>query len=147
MGNLRAPPIAAPGPRKRAEKAQVPLGARVKHNGWEKGVSRIGFLSQAYVYDMLSIGTHMPALYVEKIPDDLYQALRKRARENRKSIAAEVISLLERNVPTAKELQRRREFYRRMAELRARQPERQSNRCCRCRIPRCHQELCRQVPG
>jgi plasmid stability protein len=65
----------------------------------------------------------MPALYVEKIPDDLYQALRKRARENRKSIAAEVISLLERNVPTAKELQRRREFYRRMAELRARQPE------------------------
>jgi plasmid stability protein len=65
----------------------------------------------------------MPALYVEKIPDDLYQALRKRARENRKSIAAEVISLLERNVPTAKELQRRREFYRRMAKLRARQPE------------------------
>jgi len=65
----------------------------------------------------------MPALYVEKIQDDLYQALRKRARENRKSIAAEVISLLERNVPTAKELQRRREFYRRMAELRARQPE------------------------
>lgn len=65
----------------------------------------------------------MPALYVEKIPDDLYQALRKRARENRKSIAAEVISLLERNVPTAKELQRRREFYKRMAEFRARQPE------------------------
>jgi plasmid stability protein len=65
----------------------------------------------------------MPALYVEKIPDDLYQALRKRARENRKSIAAEVISLLERNIPTAKELQGRREFYKRMAELRARQPE------------------------
>jgi hypothetical protein len=65
----------------------------------------------------------MPALYVEKIPDDLYQALRKRARENRNSLAAEVISLLERNVPTAKELQRRREFYKRMADLRARQPE------------------------
>lgn len=65
----------------------------------------------------------MPTLYVENIPGDLYQALRKRARENRKSIAAEVISLLERNVPTAKELQARREFYRRMAELRARQPE------------------------
>jgi len=60
----------------------------------------------------------MPALYVENVPNDLYQALRKRARENRKSIAAEVISLLERNVPTAKELQRRREFYERMAELR-----------------------------
>jgi plasmid stability protein len=65
----------------------------------------------------------MPTLYVENIPNDLYQALRKRARENRKSIAAEVISLLERNVPTAKELQSRREFYKRMAELRARQPE------------------------
>jgi hypothetical protein len=65
----------------------------------------------------------MPALYVEKVPDDLYQALRKRARENRNSIAAEVISLLERNIPTAKELQRRREFYKRMADLRARHPE------------------------
>ena len=61
----------------------------------------------------------MPTLYVENIPDDLYRALRKRARENRKSIAAEVISLLERNVPTAKELQGRREFYDRMTELRA----------------------------
>jgi hypothetical protein len=65
----------------------------------------------------------MPTLYVENVPGDLYQALRKRARENRKSIAAEVISLLERNVPTAKELQQRREFYGRMMELRARQPE------------------------
>ncbi|MFZ0296355.1 MAG: hypothetical protein WAL52_22275 [Candidatus Sulfotelmatobacter sp.] len=61
----------------------------------------------------------MPTLYVENIPDDLYRALRKRARDNRKSIAAEVISLLERNVPTAKELQGRREFYDRMAEFRA----------------------------
>jgi plasmid stability protein len=65
----------------------------------------------------------MPALYVENVPADIYQALRKRARENRKSIAAEVIALLERNIPTAKELQGRREFYKRMAELLARQPE------------------------
>jgi plasmid stability protein len=65
----------------------------------------------------------MPALYVENVPDELYRALRKRARQNRKSIAAEVISLLERNIPTAKELQGRREFYKRMAELRARQPD------------------------
>ncbi len=61
----------------------------------------------------------MATLYVENIPGDLYRALRKRARENRKSIAAEVISLLERHVPTAKELQGRREFYDRMAEFRA----------------------------
>jgi len=64
----------------------------------------------------------MPALYVENVPEDLYQALRKRARENRKSIASEVISLLQRNVPTARELQGRREFYKRMAELRALDP-------------------------
>jgi hypothetical protein len=64
----------------------------------------------------------MPALYVEKIPEDLYEALRKRARENRKSVAAEVISLLQRNIPTAKELQRRRKFYKRMTELRAEPP-------------------------
>jgi plasmid stability protein len=63
----------------------------------------------------------MPTLYVENIPSDLYLALRKRARQNHKSIAAEVISLLERNIPTAKELQRRREFYAQMAELRASQ--------------------------
>jgi plasmid stability protein len=67
-------------------------------------------------------GINMPALYVENVPEDIYQALRKRARQNRKSIAAEVISLLERNIPTAKELQGRREFYKRMAELRALQP-------------------------
>jgi len=65
----------------------------------------------------------MPTLYVENIPDDLYRALRKRARENRKSIAAEVISLLERNIPTAKELQQRREFYERMRDLRHHQPK------------------------
>ena len=65
----------------------------------------------------------MPTLYVENIPDDLYRALRKRARENRKSIAAEVISLLERNIPTVKELQRRHEFYARMRDLRALPPE------------------------
>jgi plasmid stability protein len=62
----------------------------------------------------------MPTLYVENIPDDLYRALRKRAREGHKSIAAEVISLLEQNIATAKELQRRREFYERMGQLRAR---------------------------
>jgi plasmid stability protein len=65
----------------------------------------------------------MPTLYVENVPKDLYQALRKRARENRTSIAAEVISLLERNVPTLEELRRRREFYDRMAEIRGREPE------------------------
>ena len=64
----------------------------------------------------------MPTLYVENVPDDLYRALRKRARENRNSIAAEVITLLERNIPTADELRRRREFYVR-TDLRPRQSD------------------------
>jgi plasmid stability protein len=64
----------------------------------------------------------MATLYVENVPDDIYKALRKRARTNRTSIAAEVISLLEHFVPTTEELKRRREFYDRMAELRAKPP-------------------------
>jgi plasmid stability protein len=64
----------------------------------------------------------MATLYVENVPDEIYKALRKRARANRTSIAAEVISLLEHFVPTAAELKRRQEFYDRLAEFRARPP-------------------------
>lgn len=64
----------------------------------------------------------MPTLYVENIPDDLYRQLRLRARANRSSIAAEVIALLESNIPTAKEIKRREEFYRRMAKFRTTRP-------------------------
>jgi len=62
----------------------------------------------------------MPVLYVENVPDELYRGLRKRAREHRKSIAAEVISLLERDIPTAAELKRRRQFYKQMERFRSR---------------------------
>ena len=61
----------------------------------------------------------MPTLYVENVPEEVYKALRKRARENHKSIAAEVIALLRKNIPTEAELKRRREFYDRLADLRA----------------------------
>ena len=64
----------------------------------------------------------MATLYVENVPDDVYKALRKRAKANRKSIAAYVIELLVQNVPTEAELKKRREFYDRMAELRAKPP-------------------------
>ena len=64
----------------------------------------------------------MPTLYVENVPDDLYKALRERARKNRTSIAAEVIELLERFVPTAAELQRRKKVYDDLAKLRAKLP-------------------------
>jgi plasmid stability protein len=63
----------------------------------------------------------MATLYVENVPDDLYSALRDRARQHRKSLAAEVLSLLEENVPTAGELKRRRQFLRRVERLGSRQ--------------------------
>ena len=61
----------------------------------------------------------MATLYVENVPDDIYKALRTRARNHSNSIAAEVIALLKQFVPTDAELKKRREFYDRMAELRA----------------------------
>jgi plasmid stability protein len=61
----------------------------------------------------------MPVLYVENVPDELYRGLRKRAREHRKSIAAEVISLLERDIPTAVEIKRRQQFYKQMEKFRS----------------------------
>lgn len=59
----------------------------------------------------------MATLYVENVPDDLYEALRERAKRHRNSISAEVLSLLKSNVPTAAELERRKEWFNRMLEL------------------------------
>jgi plasmid stability protein len=64
----------------------------------------------------------MPTLYVENVPEDIYKALRKRARANRKSIAAEVIELLQQNIPTEDELKRRRKAFEGLARLRAMEP-------------------------
>ncbi|MGA9626058.1 MAG: hypothetical protein WBL65_20595 [Bryobacteraceae bacterium] len=64
----------------------------------------------------------MPTLYVENVPPDLYEALRMRARERRRSITAEVLALLEENVPTAKELASRRELLNQARRIRARRP-------------------------
>jgi plasmid stability protein len=62
----------------------------------------------------------MATLYVENIPDELYSALRQRARNNRNSIAAEVLSLLQQNVVTAAELKARDKFVQEIAALRTR---------------------------
>jgi plasmid stability protein len=62
----------------------------------------------------------MPTLYVENVPQALYDALRQRARENRKSISAEVLALLEDNVPTAQELARRGDLLKLARRIRAR---------------------------
>jgi len=62
----------------------------------------------------------MPTLYVENIPEDLYAALRKQAKLQRKSIAQEVISLLEAHVSTPRELERRRQLLQRAVRMSAR---------------------------
>jgi plasmid stability protein len=64
----------------------------------------------------------MPTLYVENVPEDIYQALRKRAKTKGSSMAAEVLAILRQSVPTEAELRRRKEFYERMAEFRAKHP-------------------------
>jgi plasmid stability protein len=60
----------------------------------------------------------MATLYVENVPDDLYEALRARAQDNRRSIAAEVVTLLREFVPTPEELARRREIVARLDKIR-----------------------------
>ena len=64
----------------------------------------------------------MATLYVENFPEDLYAALRKQAKSRRKSIAQEVISLLETNVSTPQELSRRRELLEKALRMSARRP-------------------------
>lgn len=60
----------------------------------------------------------MATLYVENIPDDVYSALRERARLNRNSIATEVLSLLQENVVTPSEMKARAKFVKQLELLR-----------------------------
>ncbi len=62
----------------------------------------------------------MATLYVENVPDELYEALRVFAREHRRSIAAEVLTLLEENIPTPAELERREKVFLAAARIRSR---------------------------
>jgi plasmid stability protein len=61
----------------------------------------------------------MPTLYVENVPKDRYEALRRQARNKGRSISGEIMALLEQNVPTEKELEKRREFFRFVERLHA----------------------------
>ena len=65
----------------------------------------------------------MATLYVENVPDDLYEALRSRAKSRRRSIAAEVLELLKENIPTERELKARREWVRKLLRLREQRPK------------------------
>lgn len=62
----------------------------------------------------------MPTLYVENVPKDLYEGLRARAKGHRRSISAEVLALLEENIPTQKELKARQDFLRQVERIRSR---------------------------
>lgn len=65
----------------------------------------------------------MATLYVENVPKDLYEALRGRARERHRSIAAEVLALLEESIPTQKELKARQGFLRKLGRMRSRKSQ------------------------
>ena len=62
----------------------------------------------------------MPTLYVENVPDEVYESLRALARSHENSIAAEVLTLLKENVPTEGELARRKEILKRALRIRGR---------------------------
>ncbi len=64
----------------------------------------------------------MATLYVENVPDDLYEALRKHAKRERRSIAAEVIQVLQDNFPTEEVLKRRGELLKRAREFSRHKP-------------------------
>lgn len=63
----------------------------------------------------------MATLYVENVPEDLYEALRSRAKAKRRSIAAEVLALLEENVPTEQELKERHKWVQKLVRMRKQQ--------------------------
>ena len=62
----------------------------------------------------------MPTLYVENVPEELYEAIRELARDKRTSISAEVLAVLAENVPTPRELARRKALVLRARRFRSR---------------------------
>ena len=63
----------------------------------------------------------MATLHVENVPDELYEAIRERARRKQTSIAAEVLALLQENIPSKDKLARREILIERATRLRSRQ--------------------------
>jgi plasmid stability protein len=61
----------------------------------------------------------MATLYVENVPDDLYEALRAQARRENRSISAEILEMLKDNIVTEQELSRRRQILERLEKLRS----------------------------
>jgi plasmid stability protein len=63
----------------------------------------------------------MATLYVRNVPEAQYEALRKRAKANHRSIAAEFIELLWDNVPTTPEMKARHEWIKKHARFPSKQ--------------------------
>jgi hypothetical protein len=61
----------------------------------------------------------MPTLYIARVPRKLYQSLRRSARDHRRSIAAEVLAVLEDNIPMEAVLKARQGFFRKVERLRS----------------------------
>lgn len=59
----------------------------------------------------------MATLHIKNVPDELYEALRARARQHHRSIAAEVLSLLEERIPTQKAIKARQRLFRRLERM------------------------------
>ena len=74
-------------------------------------------LADVFLRDIMAI------LHVKNIPRDLYAALRRRAKSNQRSIAAEVRALLKEYIPTAREIRARRRFVKDILRLRAKLPK------------------------
>ncbi len=64
----------------------------------------------------------MATLYVENVPEDVYGALRDQAKRNRRSISAEVLSLLAANIVTPLEAARRAKLLARSRRIRSKSP-------------------------
>ena len=60
----------------------------------------------------------MATLYVRNIPEELYRALRKRARQHHKTIAEQICTMLEESLPTASVLRKRKKIFRDLENLR-----------------------------
>jgi plasmid stability protein len=63
------------------------------------------------------MGLAVATINTENFDDELYEALRERAKHNQRSIAAEVLALLEEHVPTEEEIEARKAAIRRLDEL------------------------------
>lgn len=59
----------------------------------------------------------MRKIKIENVSNNVYKALRARACESRRSIAAEIVCLLEEHIPAETELRKRRDFYRKVLRM------------------------------